>query len=63
MKCFKNIKPLSNYDIIDICNKLDIQNFKGVFMRDELKDEVMSRDESLVVNSDISSGRGIHWMC
>jgi len=33
---FKNIEPLSNYDIIDKCKELKIKNFKGVFMRDEL---------------------------
>ena len=31
------IKPLSNFDIIDICKQRKINNFKGVFMRDELK--------------------------
>ena len=34
---FEKIKPLSNFDIADMCKKLDIKNFKGVFMMDEVK--------------------------
>ena len=33
---FKDIQPLSNFDIIRICKKLKISNFKGCFMRDEI---------------------------
>ena len=34
---FKDIQPLSNFDIIRICKKFEISNFKGCFMRDEIK--------------------------
>ena len=34
---FKNIQPLSNFDIIRICKKIEIHNFKGCFMRDEIQ--------------------------
>ena len=33
---FKSIQPLSNFDIIGMCKKLKIQNFRGCFMRDEI---------------------------
>ena len=33
---FKDIHPLSNFDIIRICKKLEISNFKGCFMRNEI---------------------------
>jgi len=32
----KNLKSLTNYDIIKIANELKISNFTGVFMRDTL---------------------------
>ena len=62
MKRFNEIKPLSNFDIIDYCRKLKIDNFIGVFMRDELNFKFKD-NTCLVLNSDISSGKGIHWMC
>ena len=34
---FKDIHPLSNFVIIGICKKLEISNFKGCFMRDEIR--------------------------
>ena len=34
---FKDIQPLSNFDIIRICKKLKISNFKSCFMRDEIR--------------------------
>jgi len=63
MKSFKTIAPLSNFEIIDICNKLKIKNFKGVFMRDALNELKTSKNESLVLNHDDSSSGGTHWTC
>ena len=54
---------MSNFDIINICKELKIKNFKGVFMRDELNKSKITNNESLVLNLDVSSGPGIHWMC
>lgn len=62
MKTFNEIRPLSNFDIIDYCKKLQINNFVGVFMRDQLNFEFKD-NTCLVLNSDISSGKGEHWMC
>ena len=33
---FTEVHPLSNFEIIDVCKRLNIKHFKGVFMRDEL---------------------------
>lgn len=63
MKRFDKIQPLSNFDINKHCSELEIINFKGVFMRDELINAKANNDESLVINLDVSSGPGIHWMC
>ena len=59
---FKDIQPLSNFDIIRICEKLKIRNFKGCFMRDEIGnlDAVSSKDECFVMNLDDSNSSGTH---
>ena len=62
LKSFKTIKPLSNFNIVEKCKSLNIKNFKGVFMRDELKGRV-SNNESLILNIDDSTGDGTHWTC
>lgn len=63
MNTFKTIKPLSNVDIISICQELPIKTFKGVFMRDELKSNGSQSDECLILNIDESSNNGTHWTC
>src|ERR1700761_9023229 len=63
MNTFKAIKPLSNIDIISKCRELQIENFKGVFMRDELKCNIAKSDECLILNLDESSNNGTHWTC
>ena len=63
MKTFKKLEPLSNFQIIEKCKKLKIKNFKGVFMRDELKSKNADRDECMVINIDHSSNEGTHWTC
>src|ERR1700761_1516971 len=63
MNTFKTIKPLSNIDIISKCQELQIENFKGAFMRDELNSNVIKSDECLILNIDESSNDGTHWTC
>ena len=58
---FKDIQPLSNFDIIRICKKLKISNFKGCFMRDEIKN-FCGNDECFIMNIDKSSSSGTHWV-
>jgi hypothetical protein len=64
MKKFKTIEPLSNFEIIELCNKLKIKNFKGVFMRDELNYlRGATKNECMIINTDHSSNKGTHWTC
>ena len=53
------IKPLSNFDIIDICKSLKVNNFIGVFMRAE-PTICNGNDESFILNMDDSDGQGTH---
>jgi hypothetical protein len=63
MKQFKTIEPLSNFDIIELCNKLKIKNFKGCFMRDDLSSIQRSQNETMILNLDDNAGPGTHWTC
>ena len=58
---FKDIQPLSNFEIIRICKKLKISNFKGCFMRDEIG-SFCGSDECFILNTDESSSSGTHWV-
>ena len=58
---FKDIQPLSNFDIIRICKKLKISNFEGCFMRDELRN-FCGNEECSIFNTDDSSSPGTHWV-
>ena len=62
---FKDIRPLSNFEIIELCKKLRITNFRGCFMRDEIyslkSSKENNRDECFVMNTDDSSSPGTHW--
>ena len=51
---FEKIQPLSNFDIIRICKKLKISNFKGCFMRDEIR-SFCGNNECFILNTDDSS--------
>jgi hypothetical protein len=63
MKSFKKIEPLSNFQIIQKCKELNIKNFKGVFMRDEIKNKRPTDNECMVINIDHSNNQGTHWTC
>jgi hypothetical protein len=63
MKRFNKIKALYDFDIIECCKELQFNNFKGVFMRDELNNNKFNDNECLIINLDVRSGPGIHWMC
>ena len=55
-------KILTNFDLIEYVDKLDIPKFRGVFMRDTLP--VASREvESGIVNLNTSAEKGSHWVC
>lgn len=56
------IKPLSNFDILKIVKKLKINNnnFRGVFMKDELPSNV-HKVECGIINLEDSDEEGSHW--
>ena len=53
---------MSNFDIIILCKELNIKNFKGVFMRDEIKGKAKD-NECFILNIDESKNMGTHWTC
>ena len=55
-------KGLTNFDIIKYSEKLHIPHFRGVFMRDELKDDPLLQ-ECGIVNFNTSKEAGSHWVC
>lgn len=65
----KYIKPLSNYDIVDLVAKLKIPHFYGVFMRDTLSKcakktrrlKSPSKRECWILNHASSRSNGTHW--
>ena len=60
-KCIPN-KILTNFDLIDYVKKLNIPNFRGVFMRDTLPKRP-HKIECGIVNLNTSTERGSHWVC
>ena len=54
-------KSLSNFDLIKYADNLDISNFCGVFMRDELPKIPWPR-ECGIVNFNTSFQPGSHWV-
>lgn len=55
------IKPLSNYEIVELIEMLKIPHFNGVFMRDTLPKKIMSKRECWILNHGSSSTDGTHW--
>ena len=53
--------PLSNIQLIDAAKKLNILNFRGVFLRDELPKKPRL-NECGILNLDDSNGNGTHWV-
>ena len=53
---------LTNFELIEAAKKLNINNFRGVFLRDELPKKPRA-NECGILNLDDSSGRGTHWTC
>lgn len=53
-------KPLTNFDIMKYIKILDIPNFRGIFMRDNLPKN-SRKIESVILNHDSIRGIGTHW--
>ena len=54
---FEDIQPLSNFDIIRICKKTKINNFKGCVMRDVILN-VCGNEECFIMNTDECTSSG-----
>ena len=55
-------RPLTNYELVDYAVRLNIPNFRGVFMRDTLPNTPKQR-ECGIVNFSSSKEIGTHWVC
>jgi hypothetical protein len=58
----KKKKALINLDIKQYAKMLQIKNFRGVFMSDELPKKP-NKNECGVLNLDTSQNIGTHWIC
>jgi hypothetical protein len=56
-------KALSNIDIDKYVKVLKIKNFRGCYMRDELKNLKSNNIECGVLNLNLSKEPGSHWTC
>ena len=54
-------KPLSNFEIINAAQKLSLDGFRGVFLRDTLPTKT-KLNECGILNVDSSSADGTHWV-
>ena len=52
-------KPLTNFEILNVVNKLGIPNFRGVFLQDVLPKKSLKK-ECGILNLGDSSGNGSH---
>ena len=55
-------KGLTNIELEDLAQKLGINNFRGVFMRDTLPQRSFHQ-ECAIVNLNTSKEPGSHWIC
>ena len=53
---------LTNLELIEYAKRLQIKNFRGVFMRDTLPEQAHS-NECGIVNFNTSNQEGSHWVC
>jgi hypothetical protein len=56
-------KALSNIDINKYVKILKINNFRGCYMRDELKNLKSNNVECGILNLNLSNESGSHWTC
>ena len=54
-------KSLSNFELLDYAKQLNIPNFRGVFMKDELPKKPW-KNECGIVNFNSSFEPGSHWV-
>lgn len=55
-------RALTNLELLRYSERAGLPNFRGVFMRDELKSMKPWKNEMGVLNLDSSAGLGTHWV-
>ena len=53
----------TNEQLENVASQLNIQGFRGVFMRDKLPSFLLPGQECGILNLDTSLGSGTHWTC
>lgn len=53
---------MTNFQLIKYAKELQIPNFRGVYMRDDLP-KTPRKYETAIVNLDSKHGEGTHWVC
>ena len=53
----------TNVQLLEVAERLRLKNFRGVFMRDELKNIKAKKYECDIVNLDSARNEGSHWCC
>ena len=54
-------KPLTNFELEEAAQELNISNFRGVFLRNTLPKRP-KKNECGILNLDDTSGNGTHWV-
>lgn len=57
------MSTLTNFDILRYVNRVNLPNFRGVFMRDTLPASGPREYECGIVNLNTSQQSGSHWVC
>ena len=55
-------EPLSNIQLIETAKQLQIKNFRGVFVRDQLPEKSLTNECGILNTGDSSTG-DFHWLC
>ena len=55
--------PLTIIDIDKYAKQMGIKNFRGCYMRDELKNTKIYKTECGILNLNLSNEPGSHWTC
>ena len=54
---------MTNIQLLEESKKLKLKNFRGVFMRDEIKKLIPKKQECGILNLNTSKQPGSHWVC
>lgn len=58
----KDLKALTNIELLNLVKELKIKDFRGVFMRVTLPEKILSREVGTVYLAS-SNNKGTHWVC